>query len=63
MNNPNNYVSVSGQDNSDIVDTLRWQVSRLEAKLDVIIGIMSNRAGSRRRYTGVTDTDIAFSTY
>lgn len=63
MNNPNNYVSASGQDNSEVVDTLRWQVSRLEAKLDVIIGIMSNRAGSRRRYTGVTDTDIAFSTY
>ena len=62
MNNPNNTVPVGGQDNSDVVDTLRWQVSRLESKLDVIIGIIGN-AGRRRRSTGVTDTDLAFSVY
>lgn len=55
--NPNdsgNYTSVSTKDmdsgNDDVVEAIKWQVYRLEAKLDTLIGVMATSG----RSTGIT---------
>lgn len=53
-------ITPSESDNSDVVDALRWAVSRLEAKLDKVIANTAN-SGTRRRAYESTDIDKAYS--
>jgi hypothetical protein len=49
--------SESGSDNSDVVETLKWAVSRLEAKLDKI----ASSSGRTRKTITSEDVDMAYS--
>jgi hypothetical protein len=50
----------SSEDNSEVVDTLKWMVTRLEAKLDKLIQA-SSQTNLRRTYSDTRDLDRAFS--
>lgn len=55
---------VPDSNSKDVVDTMKWQVYRLESKLDKLIMVMSGQQNNRRGNiipNGPSETDLAFS--
>lgn len=55
---------VPESNSKDVVDTMKWQVYRLESKLDKLIMVMSGQQNNRRGNiipNGPSETDLAFS--
>ena len=59
-----NSSPVPESNSKDVVDTMKWQVYRLESKLDKLIMVMSGQQNNRRGNiipNGPSETDLAFS--
>ena len=55
---------VPESNSKDVVDVMKWQVYRLESKLDKLIMVMSGQQNNRRGNiipNGPSETDLAFS--
>jgi hypothetical protein len=69
MNNVSDSISLGPEpnNNSEMIDVMKWQIHRLESKLDKVITAINNSSGqrgrkSRRDYgSEVSDTDLTFS--
>lgn len=53
MNNPTTTMSIdkpatTSSDNTQVIETMKWQVSRLEGKLDKLISVMESKGTKRR---------------
>lgn len=58
LNTTTSTTTVSDEDGSEnVVDAIKWQVSRLEAKFDILINILSGGSSSTRGVSGSTSVD------
>ena len=69
MNNVSDSISLGPEpsDNSEMIDVMKWQIHRLESKLDKVITAINNSSGQRSRKSKrdygseISDTDLTFS--